>query len=74
MYNILYIRLSPYQIKVDDCDEIPHQKMDEKYKLIISRSEIKISAATEWGILNGLETLGLAHIRFYIFNFRFTSY
>ena len=48
---------------MDDCDEIPHQKMDENYKLLISNDGIRLVAAAEWGILHGLETLGLAHIR-----------
>ena len=45
---------------MDDCDEIPHQKMNENYKLLISNNEIRLIAAAEWGILHGLETLGLA--------------
>ena len=66
---------------MDDCDEIPHQKMNENYKLLISNDGIRLIAATEWGILHGLETLGLASLgrfpRFRrdlsIFNFRLTS-
>ena len=57
---------------MDECDEIPHQKMDENYKLLISNDGIRLVAAAEWGILHGLETLGLAYIRFrrdlFIFN------
>ena len=44
---------------MDECDEIPHQKMDENYKLLISNDGIRLVAAAEWGILHGLETLGL---------------
>ena len=43
---------------VENCDEIPHQDMKEKYKVSINYEEIKIAAETEWGILKGLETLG----------------
>ena len=37
--------------------------MDENYKLLISNDGIRLVAAAEWGILHGLETLGLAYIR-----------
>ena len=49
---------------VENCDEIPHQDMKEKYKVSINYEEIKIAAETEWGILRGLETLGKAHFQF----------
>ena len=52
------------KVAVENCDEIPHQYMNETYRVAISYDEIKITAATEWGILRGLETLGLAHFRF----------
>ena len=54
---------------VEDCDEIPHQNMKEKYKVSITDEDIRIAAETEWGILRGLETLGKAHFRYVIFNF-----
>ena len=51
--------------------------MDENYKLLISNDGVRLVAAAEWGILHGLETLGLAYTRFRrelsIFNFRLTS-
>ena len=58
---------------VENCDEIPHQDMKEKYKVSINNEEIKIAAETEWGILRGLETLGKAHFRLVILNFRLFS-
>lgn len=45
------------QVEYESCENYPHAEMDEKYWIEVTEKTIKISAASNWGIIHGFTTL-----------------